>query len=155
MEEAKEGIIDIQALSKALMKSVLGPYVQFDPERQEFVFTEEWNKLNNNLKILTYLVGRRGMLATGHLSDEEAVTPKTIADQTYMPSGSVGFTLKTLFEGKLIDRTESGRYYVPSAKLLVVKGMIEKVGKEEKPRRALIKGKRAGKRVKDRREAHE
>ena len=76
MEEIEEGIVNIQALSRELMKSVLGPYVQFDPERQEFVFTEEWNKLNNNLKILTYLVGRKGMLTAGHLSGEEAVEPK-------------------------------------------------------------------------------
>lgn len=155
MEEIEEGVVNVQALSKELMKSVLGPYVQFDPERQEFVFTEEWNKLNNNLKILIYLVGRKGMLAAGHLSDEEAVTPKTIADQTYMPSGSVGFTLKTLFEGKLIDRTKSGKYYVPSAKLLVVKGMLESVRKEETPERAPIKGKRTRKRIKKRRETRE
>ncbi|GAI02221.1 unnamed protein product [marine sediment metagenome] len=89
MEEVKEGLVDIQVLSKELMKSVLGPYVQFDRERQEFVFTEEWNKLNNNLKILTYLIGRKGMLAARHLSDEEAVAPKTITEQTYMPSGEM------------------------------------------------------------------
>lgn len=151
MEEVKEGLVDIQVLSKELMKSVLGPYVQFDRERQEFVFTEEWNKLNNNLKILTYLIGRKGMLAARHLSDEEAVAPKTITEQTYMPSGSVGFTLKTLFDSNLLDRTESGKYYVPSAKLLVVKGMIEKAGKEETSGRAPIKGKKMRKGVKEKR----
>lgn len=148
MEEVKEGLVDIQALSKELMKSLLGPYVQFDPDRQEFVFTEEWNKLDNNLKIVTYLVGRKGMSAAGRLTDEEPVSPKTIADQTYMPRGSVGFTLKTLYAGNLIDRTESGEYYVPSAKLLVVKGMIESAGKVETPARTSIKGKRVRGRTK-------
>jgi len=148
MEQVKEGLVDIQALSKELMKSVLGPYAQFDPERQEFVFTEEWNRLTNNLKILTYLIGRKGMVAAGHLSDEEAVAPKTITEQTYMPSGSVGFTLKTLSDSNLLDRTESGKYYVPSAKLLVVKGMMEKARKEETSGRAPIRGKRVRGRTK-------
>lgn len=148
MEQVKEGLVDIQALSKELMKSVLGPYVQFDPERQEFVFTEEWDRLTNNLKILTYLIARKAMLAAGHLSDEEAVAPKTITEQTYMPSGSVGFTLKTLFDSNLLDRTESGKYYVPNAKLLVVKGMMEKAGKEETSERTPIKGKRVRGRTK-------
>lgn len=158
MEKVTEGLVSIQALSKELMKSVLGPYVQFDPEQQEFVFTEEWNKLNNNLKILTYLVGRKGISASGHLSDEEAVAPKTIADETYMPSGSVRYTLKILFEDHLINRTESSRYYVPSAKLLVVKGMVEKVGKEQTSGRAPIKGKKGRKvrkGVKEKRETSE
>lgn len=155
MEEAKEGLVDIQALSKELMKSVLGPYVQFDRERQEFLFTEEWNKLNNNLKILIYFVGRKGMLAAGHLSDEEAAAPKTITDQTYMPSGSVRYTLKTLFKDHLINRTASGNYYVPSAKLLVVKGMIEKIGKEKAPERAPIKDKMTRRRMKKRKETRE
>lgn len=155
MEELKEGLVNIQALSRELMRSVLGSYVQFDPEQQEFVCTEEWNKLNNNLKLLIYLVGRKGISAGGHLSDEEAVAPKTIADQTYMPSGSVRYTLKTLFKDHLINRTASGKYYVPGAKLLVVKGMVEKVGKEEAPERAPIKDKRTRRRMKKRRETRE
>ena len=69
-----------------------------------------------------------------------------------MPSGSVGFTLKTLYDGNLIDRTGSGEYYVPSAKLLVIKGMVESAGKEKTPGKAPIKGKRMRKGVKEKRE---
>ncbi len=124
MVEAEGGLIDIDALSKELMKSVLGPYVQFDPTRQEFVFTEEWNKLNNNLKLLTYLIGRKGVSASGHLSDEEAASSKTIIEQTHLPGGSVNYSVKMLFDDKIIAKTGSGKCYVPSAKLHIVAGMI-------------------------------
>lgn len=124
MEEIEGGLVDIGALSKELMKSVLGPYVQFDPGRQEFIFTEEWNKLNNNLKLLTYLIGRKGMLASGHLSDEEVVSSKTIIEQTQLPGGSVNYSVKTLFDAKIIAKTESGKCYVSNAKLHIVAGMI-------------------------------
>lgn len=130
MEGIERGLVDIDALSKELMKSVLGPYVQFDPKRQEFVFTEEWNELNNNLKLLTYLIGRKGVSASGHLSDEEAVSSKTIIEQTHLPSGSVNYAVKMLFDGKTIAKTESGECYVPSAKLHIVAGMIRDAQKE-------------------------
>ena len=126
MEETQEGLIDIDALSRELMKSVLGPYMQFDPKRQQFVFTEDWDELNNNLKLLTYLIGRKGISAAGHLSDEEAASSKTIIEQTHMPSGSVNYAVKVLFDDKTIDKTESGKCYVPNAKLLIVAGMIRK-----------------------------
>jgi len=131
MEEIEGGLVDIGALSKELMKSVLGPYVQFDPNRQEFVFTEEWNELNNNLKLLTYLVGRKGVSASGHLSDEEAASSKTIIEQTHLPSGSVNYSVKMLFDGKIIAKSESGKCYVPSAKLRIVAGMIREAQKED------------------------
>lgn len=130
MQEVEGGLVDINALSKELMKSVLGPYIQFDPSRQEFLFTEEWDKLSNNFKLLTYLVARKGVSAAGHLSDEEAAAPKTIEGQTHMPSGSITYTGMVLFDKlKVIDKTEEGKYFIPSAKLLVVKGMIERAGK--------------------------
>lgn len=126
MEEIDRALVDIQELSKEIMKTVLGPYVQFDPNRQEFIFTERWAKLDNNLKILTYLIGRKGMVANGHLSDEEAVAQKAIIAQTKLPDGSVNYSIKMLYDRKLIDRTETGKYYVASAKLLIVKGIIER-----------------------------
>jgi len=126
MEEIQRGLIDIDTLSKELMKSVLGQYMQFDPKRQQFVFTEEWDGLNNNLKLLTYLIGRKGVSAAGHLSDEEAAASKTIIEQTQLHSGSVNYTVKVLFDDKIIDKTESGKCYVPNAKLLIVAGMIRK-----------------------------
>jgi len=131
MEEVERGLVDIDALSKELMKSVLGPYVQFDPSRQEFVFTEEWNKLNNNLKLLTYLIGRKGVSASGHLSDEEAASSKTIIEQTHLPSGSVNYVVKILFDGKVIAKNEAGKCYVPSAKLRIVVGMIQEAQTEQ------------------------
>ena len=153
MEEVEGGLINIDALSKELMKSVLGPYVQFDPDRQEFVFTEEWNRLNNNLKLLTYLIGRKGVSASGHLTDEEAVLPKTVIEQTHLPSGSVAYTIKILFDGKIIAKTGSGKCYVPSAKLRIVAGMIQQVQREEpvvsprkksKKRKGSRRGRKAG-----------
>ncbi len=146
MEEVKEGLVDIGAISTELMKSVLGPYVQFDRSRQEFIFPDAWQRLNNDLKLLSYLVGRKGVRAAGHLSDEEATAPKTMIEQTRMPSGSVSYTLKVLSDSNLIAKSESGKYYVPNAKLLVVKGMIEGARKGEGgktiPKRRGKKGKR-------------
>lgn len=155
MEEVEGGLVDINALSKELMKSVLGPYVQFDPGRQEFVFTEEWNKLNNNLKLLTYLAGRKGVSASGHLSDEEAASSKTIIEQTHLPSGSVNYTVKVLFDDKIIAKTESGECYVPSAKLLVVAGMIRDAQGGEVPKLVTRKKTRKRKRAKEGRKAGE
>lgn len=156
MEEVEGGLVDIQALSKGLMKSVLGPYIQFDPSRQEFLFAEEWDKLGNNLKLLTYLVARKGVSAAGHLSDEEAAAPKTIEEQTHLPSGSITYTGKVLFdELKVIGKTEKGKYFIPSAKLLAVKGMIERAEKVEGSGRAPIKGKRARSKIKRGRRASE
>lgn len=133
MEEIEKALVDIQELSKEVMKTVLGPYVQFDPNRQEFIFTERWAKLDNKLKILTYLIGRKGMVAQGHLSDEEPVVPKAIMAQTQLPAGSVSYSIKMLYDDKLIDKTEKGKYYVTSAKLLIVKGMIERAVEGAQP----------------------
>jgi len=133
MEEIEGALVDIQELSKEIMKTVLGPYVQFDPNKQEFIFTERWAKLENNLKILTYLIGRKGMVAQGHLSDEEPVAHKAIGTQTQLPRGSVGYTVKMLYDGKLIDKTDTGKYYVTNAKLLIVKGMIERAIEQAQP----------------------
>ena len=129
MEEVEAGLIDIDAVSKELMKSVLGPYVQFDRVKQEFVFTERWNELSNPLKLLTYLVGRKGLYAAGYLNDEEAVAHGSMVEQMHLPSGSVGYAAKNLFDRKIIAKTDSGKYFVPSAKLLVASGMIRGAGK--------------------------
>ena len=148
MEEIEGALVDIQEISKDVMKTVLGPYVRFDPNRQEFIFTESWAKLNNNLKILTYLIGRKGMVAQGHLSDEEPVAQKVIITQTQLPAGSVGYSVKLLYDGKLIDKTETGKYYVTSAKLLIVKGMIEKAVEGAQPTEKSMERKRkTGKRA--------
>lgn len=133
MDEIEGALVDIQELSKEIMKTVLGPYVQFDPNKQEFIFTPRWAKLENNMKILTYLIGRKGMVAQGHLSDEEPVAQKAIFTQTQLPSGSVGYTVKMLYDGKLIDKTDTGKYYVTNAKLLIVKGMIERAVERAQP----------------------
>lgn len=155
MQEIEGGLVNINALSKDLMKSVLGPYVQFDPSLQEFVFTEEWNKLNNNLKLLTYLVGRKGVSASGHLSDKEAAAPKTITEQTHLAGGSVSYSVKMLFDDKIIAKTESGECYVPSAKLLVVAGMIRDAQGGEAPKLVARKKARKKKRVKEGKKAGE
>jgi hypothetical protein len=139
MEEVDAGLIDIDAVSKEVMKSVLGPYVQFDRGKQEFVFTEKWDKLNNNLKLLTYLVGRKGLYAASYLNDEEAASPSTMVEQTHMPGGSVSYTLKVLFDGNIIAKTESGKYYVPNAKLLITAGMIRDAQGREAPEGVAIK----------------
>jgi hypothetical protein len=146
MKDAQTGLIDIDALSKELMKSVLGPYMQFDPNRQQFVFTEEWDALNNNLKLLTYLIGRKGISATGHLSDEEAASSKTIIKQTHLPGGSVNYSVKMLFDDKIIDKTESGKCYVPNAKLLIVAGMIRR---SQSGRADKAIGRRSNKKIKE------
>lgn len=133
MSVDQSGLIDINQLSKEVMDISLGPYVRFDPQRKEFVYTTAWYALDNRRKIIAYLVARKGTLVQKLVDDVEAASPKTIIEDTGLPAGSVRPVLAAMYKAREVEKDQDGRYFVPNRSLLRVKEMFLMTNGGNKP----------------------
>lgn len=117
--------INGKELDQGLVAKILAPFLRIDRDSCGIIPTERWLKLNNELKIILFLVARKVMKLRDLPIDNEGATPAEIETETGIKGGSIRPKLRGLFEDKTINRTEDARYFVPNYSLTKIKTMIE------------------------------
>lgn len=112
-------------VDQELVAKILAPFIRIDKDSCSIVPNERWLELNNELKIILFLVARKAMKLRDLPIDNEGALPAEIEKETGLKGGSVRPKLRGLFEDKTINRTEDARYFVPNYSLTKIKTMIE------------------------------
>jgi len=109
-------------LDKILLVEILKPFITIDNEGI-VNFTEEYDKLNDNLKSLIYLACKKAKVSKGIIEKEkEASGPKEISEGTGISVSCAKVSLYRDFS-KLLKKVEGG-YIIPNHNLRKIKEVI-------------------------------
>jgi len=117
-------------IDEDLLIKILSPFLKIDQDSCSIIPSERWLKVNNELKIILFLIARKAMKVRGLPIDNEEATPSEIGKEIGLKGGSVRPKLKSLFEQKIINRTDDARYFVPNYSLTKIKTMVDTWVKE-------------------------
>lgn len=112
-------------VDQEVVANILSPFLKVDRDSCAIVPNEQWLELNNELKIVLFLVARKAMKFRGLAIDNEGALPSEIEKETGVKGGSVRPKLKELFEQRIINRTDDARYFVPNYSLVKIKTIMD------------------------------
>jgi len=113
-------------MDKQLILDILKPFVTIDNEGI-INYTEDYERLNENVKTLIYLTAKKAKVAKGILEkDQEAAGPKEISESASIGISSAKVAVSQGFK-KLLSKT-SGGYVIPNYNLKKVKEIISQNG---------------------------
>ena len=128
--QLEELFVSGKEVDQELVAKILSPFLKIDRDSCAIVPNAQWQEINNDLKIILFLLARKAMKLRGLNIDNEGALPSEIEKETGMKGGSVRPKLKELFEQRVISKTDDGRYIVPSYSLTRIKTMVETWMKE-------------------------
>lgn len=111
-----------EPVDKALLVETLKPFVRIGTKGDLF-FTDEFDRLNSNLKALVYLVSKKAQVLKDILDEEsEASGPKEISVNTGIGESSAKKALAIRFK-KILLKVEGG-HIVPNYNLRKVRDLV-------------------------------
>jgi len=119
-------------VDQELVAKILSPFLKIDRDSCTIVPNEQWQELNNDLKIILFLLARKVMKLRGLTIDNEGAVPSEIENGTGIKGGSVRPRLRSLLDEKVISRTKDGRYFVPNYSLMRIKARVNTQLEEDK-----------------------
>ena len=130
MNQLDKLVVSGTELDKELLGTLLFPFVRLDKDDSSVRPASRWKDLNQQQRILVYLLARKAMVNLPNFNvDEEAAAPILIGEMTGAGNSARG-QLTSLRKKKLVDRTRTGKYYVPNYALEAVKEIIKSQLKE-------------------------
>jgi len=128
----KDLIADRGKITEEHIEKIVSKFVRYDPKAVEVIFTPEAMQLNNEAKVLLYLVSIAGW---EYVLDEEPdieTNPQALQEVLGIPGGSLRPTLKKLRESNLVSVSNS-RYSIRPANLESIGKIINGEKKPPKP----------------------
>ncbi|MBT3691399.1 hypothetical protein HOD75_00105 [archaeon] len=132
IEEVEEDVLDEIfvdkniPMNKQLLVDILKPFITIDNEGV-INFTEDYDKLKDNQKVLIYLASKKAKVAKEILEkDEEAAGPKEISENAGIGLSSAKVTVSQGFK-KFLTKVAGG-YIIPNYNLRKIKEIILKNG---------------------------
>jgi len=107
-------VVSGQEMDKQLVAEILAPFVKLDKDSISIRPTGAWNGLNNDQKIIVYLIARKAMLALGFKIDNEPAKASEIVADTGVKRGTAHPALRKMLDKRLIEQSKDGKYYVPN-----------------------------------------
>ena len=102
-------------MDKKLLVDILKPFVTIDNEGV-INFTEDYERLNDNVKALIYLVAKKAKVAKEIIEkNQEAAGPKEISENAGISEGSAKMAVSQRFKN-ILNRV-SGGYIIPNYNL--------------------------------------
>lgn len=132
MSQLEALFVSGKEIDEGLLLKILSPFLRIDQDSSSILPNEQWLKVSNEAKIILFLVARKAMRVRGLSIDNEGASPSEIEKETGLKGGSIRPRLKSLFEQKIVNRTEDGRYFVPNYSLVRIKTLIDTWLKEDK-----------------------
>jgi hypothetical protein len=119
----KDLVAEKGALDEAAIERIVGPYVRYDVEAKEIIYTQTFAGLSNKAKILVYLVALQGWkFVTEDLLASDA-RPGDIEAATGIPGGSLRPTLRGLCDSHVLSERDS-RYSVRATSLPIIEAEL-------------------------------
>lgn len=115
-------LVDSDALDRALLATILKPFVFLEKGPGAIRFTQAGHRLNSRAKVVAYLLARKARRALG-FPDEEAAAPREIEGETGIKGGTLRPILKALREEKIVAKGPRG-YWVPNYALEPAKTIL-------------------------------
>ena len=125
MSELESLFVSGKEIDEGLLMKVLSPFLKIDQDSCSIIPNERWLELNNELKIILFLVARKAMKLRDLPIDNEGATPFEIGEEIGLKGGSVRPKLKSLLDQKIINKTGDARYFVPNYSLTKIKTMVD------------------------------
>lgn len=115
----KDLVADRSKITEEMIEKIIADYIRYDPTTYEIVFTPKAAALNNDSKILVYLVSVLGWQYV--VDDERSVDTKPADLEAVLgiPGGTLRPALKKLKDAHLLTVAD-GHYSVRAAKLDVI-----------------------------------
>ena len=103
---------DAQNLDREKIATFLQPFITFDKDSKEIVFSDQFTELKSNLLKLkvVFLASKVKSLL---FDEDEGFIPKELIALEIMPEGSIKGVVKQLFDSKIIKKNSEGKYYLP------------------------------------------
>jgi len=120
-----ELFVNGKEIDQGLVAKILSHFLKIDRDSCTIVPNEKWQELNNELKIILFLIARKAMKLRGLPIDNEGATPFEIGEEIGLKGGSVRPKLKSLLDQKIINKTDDARYFVPNYSLTKIKTMVD------------------------------
>ena len=130
----KDLVADRGKITEEQIEIIVTKYVRFDPKTIEIIFTPESVKLNNEAKILLYLVSVAGWEYVVDEKPNIETNPQALQEVLGIPGGSLRPVLKKLKESHLVGVSNSN-YSIRPANLEAIGKIIDgekKVAKQTK-----------------------
>lgn len=137
----KDLVADRGKITEEQIEKIVAKYVRYDPKTIEVIFTPESAKLNNDAKILLYLVAVTGWEFIADEQPNIRTNPQALEEILGIPGGTLRPILKRLKESHLVNVSNSN-YSIRPANLEAIGKIIdgeEKVVKKSKPSTAKAK----------------
>lgn len=107
-------VVSGKELNRDLVAKVLAPFLKIDGDTCSIIPSERWVKLNNESKIMLFLLARKAMKALDLAIENEGATPTEIETELGIKGGSVRPAVRKLLDQRIIARTSEGRYFMPN-----------------------------------------
>ena len=127
MTKLEELVVSGGELDRELIASVLSRFVRLDGDSRSVRFLPAWDQLKNDDKVLVYLIARKAMVALDW-SEDEAVQPGEVVNDTGLPGGSVRPGLGRLVAKRLVVAIEGQRYQVPNWAINQIRALLSEEG---------------------------
>lgn len=107
-------VVNQQEADRALLASVLAPYVMLDPTRAAFSFRRGTREPLTNMHIAVIALLANKALKLLEADIEEPLSPSDLSQVTGIKGNSLRPVLKRLTDEGTIQRNEDGVYFVPN-----------------------------------------
>lgn len=125
MNDKFEGLfVSGKDIDKELIGEILSPYMKIDMETCDIRPLSAWNDLKAYIKILSYLLARKAMVAKGLGLPQESASATEIMQKTGLKKGTVNPALRRLSEDRILEQTKEKQYFIPNHAVERVKMMI-------------------------------
>lgn len=132
----KDLTIDYDKVQEGRIERIIGPSVQYDEKQKLVVLTRRGRQLSIDLKILVYLIARKGWQFFDFKRNEERpveeAQPKEIAEIILENRSTVRRHLMELKNDGWIHKVASGGYMVPNHALDEAEKVIAQEGQKER-----------------------
>ena len=117
-------VVSGKELDRKSLAGTLAPYVKLDKDICNIRPLGGWDELKAYLKILTYLLARKAMMALDFDIEEEGATTSEVARDTGLKEGTVRPALRNLLSGRLVAQSKNRRYFVPNHAIEKIKTIL-------------------------------
>lgn len=124
VNQMDELFVSGKEVDQELIAEILAPFLRIDRDSCSIVPNERWLEMNNELKIILFLLAKKAMKLRDLPIDNEGALPTEIEKETGVKGGSLRPKLKQLLEQRIISKADDGRYIVPNYSLTKIKTMV-------------------------------
>jgi len=124
MAELEDLVVSGEEMDKKLVAEILSPFVRLDKDKNTVRPIEGWDKLDEEEKILVYLLSKKAMVALQFGLPAESAGASEVIQNTGVKKGTTHPALRKLLGERLLEQTSDRKYFVPNYAITRIKSML-------------------------------